>query len=119
MEITLNKITFILFIQHSFMFTKKIPVSYAHPWYLTLFCLMTITMMSMMSIECLLAQCDCTSVSMIDNIPFSFEEMDDIICRQNDKKSPGGDGLSANIIKALHAVSPDILYRLYNGCLQN
>lgn len=36
---------------------------------------------------------------------------------QNDRKSPGYDGLTANIIKSVHQTAPDVLTKLFNLCL--
>ncbi len=63
------------------------------------------------------AICDCRDVS-TDIPPFVLEEVSAIIQRQNDNRSPGKDGLSANVIKQVHSVSPDILLNLYNACLK-
>lgn len=51
------------------------------------------------------------------NSPFTQSEVDVIVKRQNDKKSPGKDALTANVIKQFYDVAPDVLLGLLNACL--
>ena len=52
-----------------------------------------------------------------DDSMFSHEEVSDAIKRQNDNKSPGEDGLSANILKVAYEHAADVFDRLFNHCL--
>lgn len=53
-----------------------------------------------------------------DDIPFTLEEVEHIIMKQNYKKSPGLDGISANIIKNIHHCSPFLFLNIFNKCLE-
>lgn len=53
-----------------------------------------------------------------NDIPFTAKEIDRAIKLQNDKKAPGVDAVSANMIKSLHLSSPNFFHTLYNLCLQ-
>lgn len=64
-----------------------------------------------------LAQCSCNEPAFIA-APFTHEEIEDQIMTQNDKKSPGKDGITANILKTIFQVTPDTIQQLYNLCLQ-
>ena len=66
-----------------------------------------------------LAICRCSeSVSSGDDVPFSNEEVADAVSRQNGRKSPGEDGLSADIFKAAYGQANDVFDRLFNCCLE-
>src|SRR5699024_7038359 len=67
-----------------------------------------------------IAECNCSvqAVYVNDDLPFSHEEIADVVERQNDKKSPGEDGLSANIIKVAYRHAGDVFDRLFNYCLK-
>lgn len=48
---------------------------------------------------------------------FTHASLQSIISPLSDKKAPGPDGFSANIIKHLFSSSPEVLLSLYNRCL--
>ncbi|KAJ6215994.1 hypothetical protein RDWZM_010494 [Blomia tropicalis] len=50
---------------------------------------------------------------------FSQEEMQQAIEDMNDKKAPGEDGISANVLKHFSATAPDVFLKLYNRCLEH
>lgn len=52
-----------------------------------------------------------------DDIPFTEQELTEIINTQNANKAPGFDGLTADIIATLHNIDKSILLKLYNKCL--
>ncbi|KAI2795347.1 hypothetical protein BLOT_016795 [Blomia tropicalis] len=49
---------------------------------------------------------------------FSVREVNKVIAMENDKKAPGEDGFTANIIKNVNLVEPLFLHKLYNKCLE-
>lgn len=53
-----------------------------------------------------------------NEVPFSKEEVDHIIGKLNDKKAPGWDSISANIIKAVHECNPNLFRDAFNKCLE-
>lgn len=53
-----------------------------------------------------------------DDDMFSDKEIAWVIDKQNDKKAPGYDGLSANIIKHAFSAIPTLFIELYNKCLE-
>ncbi|KAI2795584.1 hypothetical protein BLOT_016631 [Blomia tropicalis] len=50
---------------------------------------------------------------------FSQEEMQQAIEDMNDKKAPGEDGISANVLKHFSATAPNVFLKLYNLCLEH
>lgn len=52
-----------------------------------------------------------------DDPDFTKEEVESSIMGEDDK-SPGHDAISANIIKQIHKIFPNLFYNLYNKCLQ-
>ena len=56
------------------------------------------------------------SLSSSDVTPITHDILLQRVQALNDKKAPGLDGFSANIIKQLFAASPDVLLTLYNRC---
>ena len=48
---------------------------------------------------------------------FSIHEVDRVISNLNDRKAPGPDGISANIIKNIHLSHPTLLREVFNKCL--
>ena len=76
--------------------------------------------------DCLIdAQCHSTTrmaansnnTGTANDIQFSLAEIESVIKQLNDKKSPGEDGITANIVKSLFEAAPEILTSLFNGCL--
>lgn len=59
-----------------------------------------------------------TSYEFNNDIPFTCDEVSDVVMAQNSKKSPGIDGLSADIIKHFNSINPNILKNIYNKCLE-
>ena len=53
-----------------------------------------------------------------DDCPFSCQEVERIIMLQNDKKAPGIDHMSANIIKVVNFTHSTLLLNIFNKCLQ-
>jgi hypothetical protein len=53
-----------------------------------------------------------------DDLPFTENEVTEVINSQNHRKSPGEDGITADIIKNLHVINPAFLTKLYNKCLK-
>ena len=53
-----------------------------------------------------------------NDMPFTTDEIYKAVFSQNDKKAPGEDGFSANIIKQLVTIVPEIITSLFNFCLQ-
>ena len=45
-------------------------------------------------------------------------EIEAIIMKLNDKKSPGEDGISANIVRKLFKAAPEVVAEMYNSCLR-
>src|SRR5699024_5966234 len=64
--------------------------------------------------------CDCSlEFEHTSDCPeFSHEEIADAVERQHDGKSPGEDGLSANILRMAYRHASDVFDRLYNCCLK-
>ena len=52
-----------------------------------------------------------------DDIPFTVQEVSDVIAQQNPKKSPGVDGHTADIIQAVHSIDNRFFTSLFNKCL--
>ena len=53
-----------------------------------------------------------------DDVPFSYEEVANVISKFNDKKSPGEDAISANILKMVFQEAGLIIVMLFNLCLK-
>jgi hypothetical protein len=53
-----------------------------------------------------------------NDLKFTEREVTDIINKQNYRKSPGYDGLTADIIQCIHNTDRELLTLLYNKCLQ-
>ena len=53
-----------------------------------------------------------------NDVPFTTEEVYDAILTENDNKSPGEDGISANIIKHLNNLFHTLFLNIYNACLK-
>src|SRR5699024_1448536 len=53
-----------------------------------------------------------------DDVPFAHEEIADAIKKQNDAKSPGEDGISANILRVAYEHAGDVFDWLFNSCLK-
>ncbi len=53
-----------------------------------------------------------------NDLPFSEQEITDVILEQNPKKSPGFDSFTADIIQELHKTSPKLFTKLYNKSLE-
>lgn len=53
-----------------------------------------------------------------DDVPFTEQEVRTIVKRLKDKKSPGEDGFSGNIVRNWFAATPDVLTLLYRKCLE-
>ena len=53
-----------------------------------------------------------------DDIPITKEETMRAISEENDDKSPGEDAITANIIKQISILFPDLLTNLFNSCLK-
>ncbi|WP_207306019.1 reverse transcriptase domain-containing protein, partial [Clostridioides difficile] len=69
-----------------------------------------------------LAVCGCQPDSgehRTDDIPFSHEEIARVIEHQIDTKSPGEDGLTADIFKAAYSVASESIDQFYNLCLKH
>jgi hypothetical protein len=58
-------------------------------------------------------QTDCNEC----DLPFTEQEVTDIILAQNPSKAPGVDGITADIIKKLHQMDSSLLTEVYNKCL--
>jgi hypothetical protein len=58
------------------------------------------------------------SVHIIDNHPFTQEEVNDVIKSLNSKKAPGDDFINAEVIKRLNIIKPTLLLELYNKCFE-
>ncbi len=62
------------------------------------------------------------SVKVVDNteddIPFTEQEVKQIINEQNKSKSPGADGITADIVQQINNTCPQFLTDLYNTCLK-
>ena len=54
----------------------------------------------------------------IDDVPFTECEVAQIVNDQSDRKAPGNDGLTANIMKRFFGVAPHVLTTFYNACLK-
>ena len=63
------------------------------------------------------AECK-TDLTTGDDVEFTEREIATIIGNQNDKKAPGFDSISANIIKHVFHVFPSLFVQLYNKCLK-
>ena len=61
------------------------------------------------------AQTACTAP---DDVLFSLEEVNDAIQTENDNKSPGEDAISANIIKHISYLFPELFLNIFNACLK-
>lgn len=48
--------------------------------------------------------------------PFTFDEVKEVILRSKDKKSPGHNGLTANIYKTVFGICPSLLVCFFNKC---
>lgn len=56
--------------------------------------------------------------SQCDDLLFSQEEVGRVILSQNDKKAPGEDAITANIVKAVYDTMPSVITSFYNLCLR-
>ncbi|KAI2804022.1 hypothetical protein BLOT_008163 [Blomia tropicalis] len=66
----------------------------------------------------ILANCYCGDNELgLDDHLFSHEEIEGTVNNQNDRKSPGKDGLSANIFKTVYSIAFDVIDKLFNLCL--
>jgi hypothetical protein len=54
----------------------------------------------------------------LDDLPFTYDEVNHVVKKLNDKKAPGLDAISANIIKNVHIPCPTLLLNIYNKCLE-
>jgi hypothetical protein len=54
----------------------------------------------------------------LDDLPFTYDEVNHIVKKLNDKKAPGLDAISANIIRNVHISCPTLLLKIYNKCLE-
>lgn len=54
-----------------------------------------------------------------DDVAFSLDEVNHIISELDDKKAPGMDAISGNIVKHIHNACPSLLLNIYNMCLKN
>ena len=53
-----------------------------------------------------------------NDVPFTQQEVNRIVRRMSDKKAPGEDGISANIVRALTDIAPSLLTEMYNACFR-
>ncbi|KAJ4430663.1 hypothetical protein ANN_19253 [Periplaneta americana] len=53
-----------------------------------------------------------------DEREFTYEEVNSVINKLDDKKTPGLDALSANIVKNVHNCCPDLFVNIFNKCLE-
>ena len=53
-----------------------------------------------------------------NDLEFTDLEVNEVIKQQNEKKSPGYDGITADIIKCLNESNPHLLVKLFNKCLK-
>lgn len=54
-----------------------------------------------------------------DDVPFNESEIRRVVMNLNDKKAPGIDGFSGNIVKNLFISMPHLITLLYNQCLKH
>lgn len=53
----------------------------------------------------------------VDDMPFTTYEIEAALRKQKDKKSPGEDGITANVVKQLFETAPEVLTEFYKACL--
>jgi ribonuclease HI len=58
-----------------------------------------------------------TDFSQTDDMPLTLQEVTNVVNAQNEKKAPGEDGFSADIVKRVHSISSSFLLKIYNKCL--